>query len=77
MFNIGDVVVLKSGGPAMTVISIEAGHFGNLTYGKLTCMYYYEGIMVDVCIPAEAAVLYTPVPSLTPILLKEYNYPTL
>ena len=69
MFNIGEIVILKSGGPAMTVISI--------TDGKLTCMYYYEGVMVDICIPAEAAVLYTPVPSLTPILLKEYNYPTL
>lgn len=35
-FKVGDVVILRSGGPNMTVTYIERG-------GKVTCHWYHDG----------------------------------
>ena len=35
-FKVGDVVILKSGGPLMTVSTVEAGHLFTVWYAKET-----------------------------------------
>ena len=68
-FKIGDVVQLKSGGPAMTVIGIDTSNInGNTKVDNYKCQWFAEGVAMQCLFVSGALIKYVSEPLSMPDL---------